>query len=83
MAVQASKVSRDGMLANIHFFRVRDYTEQASMVLLNTPCYVLIHDMLPAPVMENVGMLLLFVATCTALQFQHLSAGCLAPWLTV
>ncbi len=48
MAVQASKVSRDGMLANIHFFRVRDYTEQASMVLHNTPCYMLIHDMLPA-----------------------------------
>ena len=28
--VQVSEISRDSMLANIHFFRVRDYTEQAS-----------------------------------------------------
>ncbi len=28
--MQASEISRDDMLANIHFFRVRDYTEQAS-----------------------------------------------------
>lgn len=59
MAVQASKVSRDGMLANIHFFRVRDYTEQASIPTCVPPCYILIHDILPAP---DMGQMLAAVA---------------------
>ena len=54
MALQAGKVSRDGMLANIHFFRVRHYTEQASMVLRVTQRCMLIHDMLPAPAMGQM-----------------------------
>lgn len=29
-ALQASQMSRDQMLDNIHYFRVRDYTEQVS-----------------------------------------------------
>ena len=32
--LQASQLSRDQMLANIHYFRVRDYTEQVMMLLI-------------------------------------------------
>ncbi len=78
MAVQASKVSRDGMLANIHFFRVRDYTEQASMVLHNTPCYMLIHDMLPVLVRWQM-----LACCCCSLLLAKLSTFQQDAWLTV
>ena len=78
MAVQASKVSRDGMLANIHFFRVRDFTEQASMVLHKKPCYMLIHDMLPAPVMGQM-----LACCCCSLLLANFSIFQQDAWLTV
>ena len=38
VTVQASKVTRDSMLANIHFFRARDYTEQAGISVTRHTC---------------------------------------------
>ena len=35
--LQAGQLSRDQMLANIHYFRVRDYAEQ--VILLSTCCF--------------------------------------------
>lgn len=38
-ALQASRLSRDQMLDNIHYFRVRDYTEQVStLCVCADPC---------------------------------------------
>ncbi|DBA87454.1 TPA: hypothetical protein ACH3X1_004493 [Trebouxia sp. C0004] len=53
----ASKVSRDGMLANIHFFRVRDYTEQASMLAVTQmlPSFIAKHPEVKLIVIDSIA----------------------------
>lgn len=50
----ASKVSRDGMLANIHFFRVRDYTEQLAVTQM-LPSFIANHPEVKLIVIDSIA----------------------------
>lgn len=49
-----SKISRDSMLANVHFFRVRDYTEQLAVTQM-LPSFVNSHPEVKLIVIDSIA----------------------------